>query len=333
MQCVVAALTVIVAARLIRPAFDHDAFARLAIDVWMPLGLVVPFLGCAFGVNGSLEDLGRITLAVPMTLGIAGCGLACFSAARPGMLIGARAVWAVLGVGVFVVLLGAAHTLTVWSGQASFAIGAVLLWMATPDGSDLVRADAANGSALPSLGLILLVGCGIAQAMIFTMAPDQAWWPRWVMPAVGGLVVIATVSRFGRHAALRLSTGVIVFGVLFGLGTIALTGLIRRIRGGDLGPAGDTDLAFGFGILAPEAAAVLATGLLLMLIDRCSTPWRRGFGAALSLLAVILATRLILASVTSESHREKNQDNAAEVSMLDLREDRHMVIAGGDAPA
>jgi hypothetical protein len=284
----------------------------LVLDVWVPVALMLPLLFQAGRVDGSVAGAGWLVVAAPVMCGLLGLAAALVISMRGGEFttpsLGAIGVWTI--VGVLLLMLAAAHALTFWIGQCSFATGAVLLWMNTPDpgpakpAKDDPREAAAIGAGWGMMGAL---GCAVGHGAAVIMVPDDLWPVSGGVTLGGVAILLAWAARLaGPNAALRIGGWTAAFGVLFGLGVLSLTVMIpfafRVLVGvaghGDLyGTSRTTDAAYGFERFALEGLLLVVLGATAVGISRLSrfgkavTGWLLFVGAA-ALIAWRLAASM-----------------------------------------
>ncbi|MCA9297000.1 MAG: hypothetical protein KC983_10795 [Phycisphaerales bacterium] len=329
LQCVLGVAMYVGFRRLVRPNLIDVVFTRLALDVWCPVALAMPMIGLACRVTGSVEGPGHAALSTPVLIAIGAGSLTMWTGAL------SHQVWrlngALFGVAGFLLLLGAAHDLNLWSGQASFAIGAVVLWMVTPGATDLATSDAASDSARASIGLLIMMVAGVGQAVVAWFAPPVVYSFAWIVPLLTGVAACGSLRGVTSvRNIVRLGSGVGMYGVLFGIGAMAMSAMVRRLAGDATAAVDGTAMAFGFGVLAPEASALLCAALLLVLVGESEGRARRWAGVGGFVVAGVLTARLGVVMW----RWEKNQEATAEVSILETQADASSSWAmAGPGPA
>jgi hypothetical protein len=313
-QCVLGAAMYAGFRWMVRPNLIDVVFTRLALDVWCPVALAAPLIGLASRVTGSVEGPGHAAVSTPILISISAVAMTLWTGAL------SHQVWRIngtlFGVAGFILLLGAAHDLNLWSGQAAFAIGAVILWMVTPGPADLSTSDAAADSARASIGLLVMMLAGTGQAVLTWFAMPEAWTLAWIVPLVTGVAACASLRGVTSiRNTVRLGTGVGMYGALFGIGAMAMTAMVRRLAGDPTAAVDGTAMAFGFGVIAPEATAMLAAAILLVLVGESAGRRRRWAGVGGFLVVALLTARLGLLMW----RWEKNQEATVEVSILETQ--------------
>ncbi len=283
---------------------------RMVLDVWGPLVLALPLIVWAFNTSQDAGSTGWPAfggwgLIAGWSIGSAlwSAGGAAAHAAGGRWLIGALS-----GAAVLALLLAAAHEMTVWVGQAAFAMGAVVLWINSPSAPDpppgpvdsggAQRASLRAADARITASLLLAMLCSAAHgACALALTRSATDWIGW-SSIVLVLTALITISRAriefagtGRSpggaspggptngaAALRLGGWAAVFALLFGLGGLALAHMVRQVLAlwgpqasrwaGAADGAPSLHVAYGFGAFALEAALVLLAVALLLAAAR-----------------------------------------------------------------
>jgi hypothetical protein len=196
---------------------------------------------------------------------------------------------------VLLLLLGAAHELTVWVGQAAFATGAMLLWLCIPAH---VRTQPTNADVRVAWGLIaamcLSLGGGVAAVRA---GGESAAISSMISVMAACSVVVLAARSCGRCAAVRIGGWAGVYGLFFGVGTLGVAHMTRQVLMLWSLPPGatgngplPTHVAAGFGAFAPDAVLALASAMLLLSSARVESAWRRAAGLGLLVAAVGLVT-------------------------------------------
>ncbi len=306
LQALAAAASVRVFALRVAPNIDRLHKPAGAIDALAPFALALPLIASGWRAAWSAQGATWIPVGAPVVIAILALGVALLAAG-----IGARSPSAPVApsdgpdrlsipilhavawsaVGGLLLLLGAAHDLTMWVGQSAFAAGAVLLWMNTPeltrDEPDAVDAHVGN-----SLTLMLL--CSIVQVVALGFVPMR-YLPiaAAISIAHAGMLVALAARLSDSSAAIRIGGWTAAYGVLLGLGTISLRHLLPAAL---TMSSGDRDLppvrvAHGFGAFALEAMLLLLFGGAVLILDRviAARNLRTLVGAALIVAASLLA--------------------------------------------
>lgn len=317
-QALLAVLGMRVMSRRVLPGVHHFSQPGLVLDVWGPLALVLPMLAFVRGMDHSVAREGWIIVGGPMVLVMLAIGMAMVRSARiepidqEDWITADRMKLAgfVAGVGALTLLLGAAHDLTVWVGQVAFAIAAVLLWVNTPDHvatSEMIDVDE-DGRI--GGGLALTIVCAIGQALaIWSAGPEQRIASMAISLMIGAFMLASTARLAGPSACLRMGGWAVVYGVLFGLGTISLMQLIPNALHAIHDPQTSPTLkvAFGFGALAIEATAVLMCSSLILIGDRLPRRWRMMAGVVILIVATVdIARRLTNIEIGSTMMKQKD---------------------------
>jgi hypothetical protein len=321
-QVAAAAVSIRVFRLRIAPLAGELNDTRALADALGPLALALPLIAAAFRTEWAIAGAGsaRANASVAGWLVVGGpivCGLLALAAAA--IASGHRGVtdpsavndrwrparpatpgpWAIAAwtfAGAVLLLLSAAHDLTIWAGQCALVAGAAMLWMNTPDAArePLAPADIAVANALT-----IMLGCGIVQALAVGMAPTS------MLPIAGGLaiahaamlVMLAAVGC-GPAITIRLGGWTATLGVLLGLGAISLRQMLPRaitvvqsvIDSQQRVERPPLRVAYGFGAFAMEAAILLALGAAaLAVMGMRSRPASRVIGWMLMIVAAALA--------------------------------------------
>jgi len=172
-------LMLLIVQRSVLPSLCDDVIRRLALDVWIPATLITPLLGFAVRVEGSIDGPGQLVVSIPLIVGLFAACVVCQW--RPSIAFARRPSIYLLAIAIFVMLVGAAHDVDLWTGQAAFAIGAVVLWLVTPGVEETV--DDSGGDTVHG-ALIVLLAIGVIAACIVAMTPGS-------MLPVQGIMAIA----------------------------------------------------------------------------------------------------------------------------------------------
>lgn len=299
-QAALAALAIVCCGRMVLPAMNRLRHPALVLDVWLPVALVLPLMFLAVGVEGSVRGVGWFPIASPVVIGLAAFGGAMLlggSAAKGDVLPAVRLTVAMVLAGVILLLLGAAHVMTIWVGQFAFAIGAVLLWINTPD------EDAGMRQVPPSeiqmragWGMLIMLGCAIGQGVTaLVIWQNHATWSGGIMLLTAIVILARSTRTIGTDGTMRIGLWASALGVFFGLGMLSLIDLPRRMllaAVGELEPKQGA-IAFGFGVYAFEATVLLVLAGLAWLVPGSNPLLRRVLGVlAMLALAIFLVIRL-----------------------------------------
>lgn len=295
-QAACAAIGLRVLVRRVLPASSRAGRGScIYADVWAPLAIVAPLIVMAGRAGPNVKLVGWLPLGAPACVGLAALGAALWSAARSpgpeGNAIGAgrRLLASMAGAGLLLVLLGGADELTVWTGQCSFAVAAVLLWMNTPAVGGTVP-DGQNLGGAVALLLSLLCAGGQCVACLLVSGP-------WIAAsaAIATVYAIGVVAggalTAGPGPALRVGGWAAALGTLLGIGGISLVHLMPqsfRVAGG-LQQTVDSRVAFGFGAFAFEGMLLLLLPAGVLALPRLGAVGLRRAGLGILLLAAGLA--------------------------------------------
>jgi hypothetical protein len=287
----------------IAPNVNRMRDARAVSDAIGPLALALPMIAggfrTGFDVGGTSGAAGWITVGAPAICGMLALGIAAIVASlsasvpsnKPSQRLiapAAAAAWSLTGA--VLLMLGAAHDLTVWAGQCAFAAGAVLLWINTPE---LTREEPSPTDAQAGNGLTLVLLCAVAQGVAIGLAPASMLNVAAGIAIAHAAMIIALLARLASPgAAMRIGGWTATLGVLLGLGAISLRQLLPRALGVLNGEHSrpPVNVAYGFGEYALEATILLALGIAAIALEHLSTSiTRRAMGALLILAAALLA--------------------------------------------
>jgi hypothetical protein len=291
-------------ARNVLPELPRMRHSQLILDIWAPLAVVGPMLFLIGRSSNSVSGPGWLAVGGPLLCAIFGVGLAL---ARAGALrrvdvledssislCGAGV--AAAGAGLLILLLGAAHDMTIWVGQCAFAIGAVLLWINTPsDAEDSQHGAMAHASEKRAgLGMAAMVSCSLVQGHVVMNMRGPLTMVSEIMVFMYAVLALAFIAKIaGPQVCARVGLWGAALGVFFGLGLISLSSMIpealRILRFGHGQPL--NKIASGFGMLAPEAAGVIVVAGLAIALPRMRS------GSALT-LGVRVVGAALNASVT-----------------------------------
>jgi hypothetical protein len=288
--------------RRVLPALHGTPHVEIFTDVWGPLTIVGPMLFLAVRVRDQVTGIGWLAVDGPLLIALMGAGMAMTRrgiigspAPRPDAAM-KRGIVTAACAAIFLLLLGAAHDLTLWMGQCAFAVGAVLLWINTPL-DRLTAAHNQQNDAGAGLAITAAAPCALIQGLAMLHADDQTRLSSGALAIVSAAVVLAAAARIsGPAACLRLAMWSAALGVFFGIGLISLMHMlpeaIRAIRTGEAGPV--HRVARGFGAFAPEASALLLVCAFQLVHQRLRSQYVAWIGiAALMAASAAVVWRLI----------------------------------------
>lgn len=280
--------------RLVLKSATDPTYRSLVLDVWGPVTAVAPMLFFVGRVDGSVAGAGWIPLGGPIACGVIALGLALIVKDRAGGdRIGFRTIAAWTGAGIVLLLLGAAQHLTLWLGQCAFATGAVLLWLNTPTGEAVGAAANPRGDAHVGWLLVGALGCAVGQGIVaLLVSPGAVGISGGVMVAYAVAVIVMVARSAGGGAGLRLGGWAAAYGVLLGLGGLALVHLLpQTVRAlTEQHTQTTAHVAYGFGHYAGEATALVALGGAAVVLRRLDRAVQTVAGAAVLALAVAAVT-------------------------------------------
>lgn len=268
------------------------------LDVWAPLAMVIPMMFFVGRVNVSVRGVGWIPLGGPATCGLIALGASMAACTRLSSDLDWRNNWtwrlrcACTGTGVLLLMLGAAHNLTLWIGQCAFAIGALLMWMNSPE----LRAEARSGmsteQARAGVGMTVAMLGAIGQGAAALLAPREFAPISGALMIAGAAAVSAAAARSaGPGAAARIGGWAATYGVLLSLGLLSVMRLvphaIETIR--DNRTTMIKNVASGFGAYGFEAMVMILLTAMVAAIMRWPRLNRRRLGAALIIAGAVLA--------------------------------------------
>lgn len=298
-----AALALHLLARRVYPAFGQVRQGELVVDVWLPLALVIPLLFTIGGVDGSVREVGWPSLGGPVMCGMIGLALAAtigrggigvfgeefVEGESIGWRLAPRLTVAALIAGLVLLLLGAAHVMSMWVGQCAFAIAAVLLWINTPE---VGRDGSPQGvhQMRAGFGMLVVLLCAFAQGIAGRLAgEEERWLVVLLMLSYAAIALGLAARQTSAGLCVRIGIWCASFGVLFALGVIALLAMLPRILATAVGielPPHSMDIAAGFGAFALEATVLMVLAPVAVGVMRL--PWfvRAVIGAILLLFVV-----------------------------------------------
>ncbi len=244
-------------------AADRDEFIVIGST---PLAVVLPLVLHTARVEHTIQGLGSFTMSVPVICAFVAISASLLVDGRSARASASPSPWEFVGwfgSGLALVLLTAAHELTGLVGQFSFALGAVLLWMAAP----LYHKDRSTDRPInPAMSFVMLLAVGQGILGGFVLPAD--WVGASAMIAgVYAIMAIAIVGRHGGLTVIRVGVWASTYGILFGLGVLALVRVLPATMQvvsdrAAIAPGQLTRIAFGFGTLAPEGLALIAVAAL-----------------------------------------------------------------------
>jgi hypothetical protein len=269
--------------------------------------LVVPVLFLAGRVEASVAEVGWPAIGGPVMLGAIAVAAALLSRRNNRSLDPGR--WAMgcwVGVGLVLFLLGAAHELTVWTGQACFALAAVMLWINTP----AAEPSRSNGtSTTPARhagwGMFIVLLLSAAQGFVLSRLPREATSIGVAIAlAFSGIGVAASAVAAGPAWAVRVGGWSASLGVLLAIGLLSLLHLLPQsvamfvdpLHRSAMGAASvSTEVAYGFGHFALEAIILIALPLAIPILARLEGSAERIAGGVLLIAAAaVTAGRVAL---------------------------------------
>lgn len=297
-----AVLAVVGVRLLVRSVFSRLGRIQnpeIVVDIWGPIAIVAPMMVMIGRVNGDVGGTGWIAVGGPILLAALGLGIGLLVSSSgdeqppwtPGATTRARAVWIWSIAGLAYLLLSVAHDLTVWTGQTLFAVGAVLLWLNTPEGSasgPVLEDDEIRAGSGMTIGLICAFGQGTAG---YLAGESWAGISGAMMVAYAVMILAAAGRLCGSDVAVRIGGWAATFGLTFSLGLLSLLFMLPTVLGVFTGaePAPSTRVAHGFGLYAFEAMGLLLLGPAAMFIGGLPAGRRRVIGGAVVLLAAGVA--------------------------------------------
>jgi hypothetical protein len=280
--------------RKVFPALRAARQPELIADVWAPLAVVLPMLFLAGRVDMTVRGVGWVPVGGPVCAGVLALGaatLAARGASRDsGVDYRALACWA--GSGLVLLMLGAAHDLTVWTGQCAFALAAVLLWMNTPPASHSAGPAPVGRptAAGPWMGAVFL--CAIGQGVAGLLLTGSA-------SAISAAMMVGYAAAAGAGAAalggpgwaVRIGGWSAAIGMLLGVGLISLLRLAPQALAVAVFPQArvSVEVAHSFGAYALEGMLLLLLPAGAMAAVRLPQRPRRLFGAAIIVLGAVVA--------------------------------------------
>jgi len=259
----------------------------LVLDVWGPIAVVLPMLFWMIWVGGSVRGDGWMLLGLPIACGVLACGLVMLmhrdSAVSQQRLVQLMAAIA----GLVLLMLGAAHVMSIWIGQVSFTVIAVMLWLNTPDVHG--EAGESQSPAWMNMAGVVMCAAGMGLAGLWIGAEHRTITAS-IIAVYAVACVVLTAMYAGPVACVRLGGWAAVVGVLGGLSMISLGVMVpqamKAIRNEELSDV--QWVAQGFGAYAFDAVALMLLPVYLLANEHLHRTPRRLLGMAL-LLAVLMA--------------------------------------------
>lgn len=286
------------------PAVKHP---ELILDVWGPIALIMPLLFAVRWVGHTVEGAGWLPIGAPILCGGAAAAMALIVGDRrayadrfddeshlPLQLLAASVV-----AGLALLLLGAAHTMSVWIGQCAFALAAIILWINTPDLDHAQhRAAPTDAQHIASMGMLLFLLCSIGQGLVsWSLPPDMRPWSAILLVASPIAALALTAWHAGQVACVRLGIWAATLGVFFSLGLLALSHMmprVLRVFAADIDPVPSV-VARGFGAYALESTLLLVLAVAVMAALRLP----RGAQAALGMIGAVGILLILLVRLAS----------------------------------
>ena len=274
----------------VAPALSTSPHAGLVTNVWLPLAFVTPLVAVATRTGNSVRGVGWIPLGAPIAVGAIVVAIVLLVARRP---LDLRA-WPALcwtGAGILLLALGAAHELTLCTGQAILAIAAVLRWINTPEPLHPPRSHHAD-APLARATLIMLAVAAAQTAGTVLVSPYAL--PVAATLILGGVATggAALARRAGPDAAALVGGWSASLGLLFGVGFLSVSKMVPRALSLWFGPTLngiDEGIAYGFGAYAAEAVLLALLPATLVLPGRAPRSVSVVLGAVLITIATGLA--------------------------------------------
>jgi hypothetical protein len=284
-QVMLAAVALHVLARRVYPALGQVRQGELVVDVWLPVALIIPLLFMVDGVDGSVRTAGWPSLGGPVLCGLIALAIAAMIGRggigvfgeefAEGESIGWRLAPRITLVGLLgglvLLLLGAAHIMSIWVGQAAFALAAIVLWINTPDSDHAADRLPAPAQVHAGFGMLIVLFCAFGQGVAGRMASvDGRPIAVAIMLSYAAIALAFAARQTSAGMCVRIGVWAASLGVLFALGVISILAMIPRVVVTFMGvelPPHSMLIAAGFGSFALEATllmvlAPLAAGVL-----------------------------------------------------------------------
>ena len=296
-QACCAAITVEQFRRHIFPSLHQLRLPDLLTDVWAPLVIAVPMLFFLGSASGSVDGPAWVGTGGPIACAVIGLGGAMIVNQSQIVTLGTSAIVMCTGAGVILLMLGAAHHLTLWMGQCAFALAAALLWRNTPDDRETSPEALTPMQVRTGVALTIAVLAAVAQGAASLMVIRQNAAIGGGIAIAGGALIVLAAARFGgADAAIRISCWLIVYGVLLAMGVLSLLKLIpaayQAAQEGFAPPI--QRVAHGFGIYWIEATEAMFFAGAAYWLMRFPSGLRRIAGLGLVAAAALLAAWRLL---------------------------------------
>jgi hypothetical protein len=308
LQAMLAAAALHLVRWYVLPGLVRARQPQIIVDVWLPVAMAAPFVLAALRLGADVKGIGWTALGGPIVIAMLGAGFAMIAAHgrfdpfgertllheedAPALWpLPARIVGAALIAGLVLLMLGAAHMMTVWIGQAAFALAAIVLWINTPD--DLPGSERPSQhetlAGWATIGVVLLAA-GQAVASLW-IAPEHVAYSALIMLAHAGVIVAMSAFIAGPGIASRLGLWAASVGVLASLGILSLTHVLPRAIHAWTAEYIDPQppqVAYGFGAYAFEATALLVLAPAMIALARLERTLQIIAGIAILLAALAL---------------------------------------------
>jgi hypothetical protein len=286
-QAVCAIVGVETLRRCVYPALRGiDAGApSVVLDVWVPLVIVGPLLFVIGRLDANVVGAGWTPVGGPVCVGLVGLGMALRTGDAPRA--GAWALGAAAGAGLLLLLLGAAHDLSIWTGQVTFALAAVVLWMNTPVPGHATGAETPRVAA----GVLIALVCAVGQGVCAVLVPERAAGASIGLLFLAGGAAAFAARGAGGAAAARIAIWTAGLGPLLAIGFISLVRLAPMSARIVMGEEVEVTplIAHGFGAYAFEAVMLMVMPAVVVVAGRLDGTGRRRLGLLLALAAVAVA--------------------------------------------
>ena len=291
-QALVAAVTVEQLRRNVFPALNQLHAPSLITDVWAPLVLLLPMLFFLSRLrDGDVNGAAWVGVGGPIVCAVIGLGAALIVSrpSVPALPWASMAIWT--GAGVVLLLLAAAHHLTLWMGQSAFALAAVLLWINTPD--DAGSAEQMSSVQLRAgVGLVLALIAAVAHGTVSVFVPDKLIMISGALTVAAATMSMGAASRCaGPDVTIRIGGWSIAYGTLLALGVLSL---LRLVPAAYSSAVHDVVIpvhrvARGFEEYWIESTIAMTFATAVVALMRMSAVFRRVIGLCLIAAAAILA--------------------------------------------
>lgn len=293
------------------PRLVHAGQPQIIVDVWLPVALVMPMIFAVSSIRADARD-GWAAFGGPILCAILAAALAMIarsgrsSAFGEGSLLHeedatgtlwplrVRLLGAAMLSGLVLLMLGAAHTLSIWIGQAAFAIIAVLLWINTPDDAPPAGDERDGVGAGLGIAMMSIVVLAIAQgASSLGVEAQQTELSSALMIAHAAAALGMTAFLVSPGIAVRIGLWAASVGVLGSLGVLSLMYVLPRAASAAMSLAEGYEpvpqqIAYGFGAFAFEATALLVLAPAMLVLLQIESVLRRAIGWLFVLGAMVL---------------------------------------------